>query len=75
MKPHASRIFPVFLAGSHGAEDQAKVVLDRSGPAVIAVDPIILGEVRFGILLLRKGKKRSTLERWFDAGVKRLCLP
>lgn len=51
------------------------MVLDRSGPAVIAVDPIILGEVRFGILLLRKGKKRSTLERWFDAGVKRLCLP
>jgi predicted nucleic acid-binding protein len=42
----------------------------------IAVDPIILGEVRFGILLLRKGKKRTGLQRWFDAGVQRLqCLP
>jgi toxin FitB len=42
----------------------------------IAVDPIILGELRFGILLLRKGKKRTALERWFDAGVQRLhCLP
>ncbi len=42
----------------------------------IAVDPIILGELRFGILLLPKGKKRSALERWFDAGVQRLhCLP
>jgi toxin FitB len=42
----------------------------------IAVDPIILGELRFGILLLPKGKKRTALERWFDAGVKRLhCLP
>lgn len=42
----------------------------------IAVDPIILGEVRFGILLLRRGKKRIALERWFDAGVGRLkCLP
>jgi toxin FitB len=42
----------------------------------IAVDPIILGEVRFGILLLTKGKRRTRLEQWFDAGVGRLhCLP
>lgn len=42
----------------------------------IAVDPIILGEVRFGILLLPRGKRRARLERWFDAGVQRLvCLP
>lgn len=41
----------------------------------IAVDPVILGEVRFGILLLPTGKRRTTLERWFDAGVQRLqCL-
>jgi predicted nucleic acid-binding protein len=42
----------------------------------IAVDPIILGEVRFGILCLPRGKRRSRLERWFDTGVQRLhCLP
>jgi toxin FitB len=42
----------------------------------IAVDPIIVGELRFGILLLPKGKKRTALEQWFDAGVRRLhCLP
>ena len=42
----------------------------------IAVDPIILGEMRFGILLLRKGKKRAALERWFAGGVQRLqCVP
>ena len=41
----------------------------------LAVDPIILGEVRFGILLLPKGKRRARLERWFAAGVQRLaCL-
>ena len=41
----------------------------------IAVDPVILGEVRFGILLLAKGKRRTRLERWFEAGVQRLhCL-
>jgi len=41
----------------------------------IAVDPVILGEVRFGILLLPKGKRRARLERWFETGVERLqCL-
>ena len=42
----------------------------------IAVDPVMLGELRFGILILPKGRKRTSLERWFDAGVGRLhCLP
>ena len=42
----------------------------------IVVDPIILGEVRFGILLLSKGQRRTRLEQWFDGGVQRLqCLP
>jgi toxin FitB len=41
----------------------------------IAVDPVILGELRFGILILPKGKKRAALERWFDGGAGRLhCL-
>ena len=48
----------------------------RAQESQIAIDPIILGELRFGILILPKGKKRSALERWFDAGVGRLhCLP
>ena len=47
----------------------------RANEAELAVDPVIVGEVRFGILLLPKGKKRAALERWFDEGVKRLeCL-
>jgi predicted nucleic acid-binding protein len=42
----------------------------------IAVDPIILGEIDFGILLLPRGKRRSRLERWFNQGVRRIrCLP
>jgi predicted nucleic acid-binding protein len=44
----------------------------RANEAELAVDPIIVGEVRFGILLLAKGRKRAALERWFDDGVKRL---
>jgi len=34
----------------------------------IAVDPVILGELRFGILILPKGRKRTALERWFEHG-------
>lgn len=42
----------------------------------LVVDPVILGEIRFGILLLARGSKRRKLERWFDDGVRRLeCLP
>jgi predicted nucleic acid-binding protein len=48
----------------------------RRNEREIAVDPIVLGEIRFGILLLEKGRRRTRLERWFDEGVQRLqCLP
>ncbi len=47
----------------------------RANEAEIAVDPVILGELRFGILILPKGRKRAALERWFDGGIGRLhCL-
>jgi toxin FitB len=48
----------------------------RHNEREMAIDPIILGEVRLGILKMPKGKKRTTLERWFEVGVQRLqCLP
>ena len=48
----------------------------RQNEREMAVDPIILGEIRFGILLLPKGKRRSRLEQWFEGGVQRLyCIP
>jgi toxin FitB len=41
----------------------------------VAVDPVILGEIRFGILLLPIGARRARLERWFQDGVERIhCL-
>ena len=56
--------------------DQNVVEWLRRHERDLVVDPIILGEVRFGILLLPKGKRRTRLERWFEAGVQRLqCLP
>jgi len=48
----------------------------RRNEREIAVDPVVLGEIRFGILLLPHGKRRARLERWFDDGLGRLhCLP
>lgn len=48
----------------------------RRNEREIALDPVILGEVRFGILLVPRGKRRSRLEQWFEAGIGRiLCLP
>lgn len=48
----------------------------RANEAEIAVDPVVLGELRFRILILPRGRKRTALERWFNAGVGRLhCLP
>lgn len=41
----------------------------------IAIDPIILGELRFGIFLMPPGKRRERLERWFEDGIERIyCL-
>ena len=47
----------------------------RAHETEIAVDPVIMGELRFGILILPKGRKRIALERWSNAGVAHLhCL-
>jgi hypothetical protein len=47
----------------------------RRNERSLVVDPIVLGEVRFGILLLARGARRTELERWFEQGVGRIqCL-
>jgi toxin FitB len=54
----------------------AKVVdwLQRNESELV-VDPVILGEIRFGIHLLPAGKRRRRLETWFKNGVAKLtCL-
>jgi predicted nucleic acid-binding protein len=37
----------------------------REKESELVVDPIILGEIRFGIYLLPAGKRRRRLETWF----------
>ena len=40
----------------------------------LVVNPIVLGELQYGILLLSAGKKRTELLKWFAAGVKHLLV-
>jgi predicted nucleic acid-binding protein len=48
----------------------------RANEAELAVDPIILGEIRFGIDRMPPGQRRKRLELWFAEGVENLvCLP
>ena len=47
-------------------------VHEPTSPSILS----FIGELRFGILILPEGRKRTVLERWFEAGVGRLhCLP
>ena len=48
----------------------------RTNERDLAIDPVILGELRFGILLLARGARRTRLEAWFDGRIRRMqCLP
>lgn len=38
----------------------------------IVVNPVIVGELRYGIDVLPRGRRRSRLMAWFDGGVGRL---
>lgn len=40
--------------------------------ADLAVSPIVLGELEFGILLLAAGRRRKRLLEWFAGGVQKL---
>lgn len=58
------------------APDPRVVAWLRTHEGDLAIDPVILGELRYGILLLPKGRKRAALEHWFETGIRSLqCLP
>lgn len=74
-------IRPKYIARRGGTDTAGSPFLIAPLPAALrkrglAVDPVILGELRFGILLLTARAKRRRLESWFDSGVSRLrCVP
>lgn len=48
----------------------------RAHERQIVLDPIVLGEIRFGIHLIPAGARRRHLERWFAGGIEKIqCLP
>ena len=54
------------------APDASALEWLRANERELAVNPIILGELEYGILLLPVSRRRTRLERWFVAGVPRL---
>jgi len=52
----------------------APQVLDwlANNEAELAVNPVILGEIEYGILLLEVGARRNRLLEWFRVGVKKI---
>jgi predicted nucleic acid-binding protein len=44
----------------------------RDNESLIVVNPIILGELQYGVLVLPPGRRRTHLEQWLDAGIRKL---
>jgi toxin FitB len=66
----------VLSEGTEPAPDSNAIEWLRHNARAIAVEPIISGEIRFGIYLLPARKRRRRLETWFDRGVARIvCVP
>ena len=68
-----------FLVGANVLSEPTKPAPDasalewlRANERELAVNPIILGELEYGILLLPASRRRTRLEQWFAAGVPRL---
>jgi toxin FitB len=58
------------------APDARVVTWLRDHEGDLAVDPIVLGELFFGVLVMPDGHKRARLQEWFDALAQALeCLP
>jgi len=48
----------------------------KANQSEMVVDSVILGEIRLGIVRLPKGRKRETLQGWFEEGIQKLvCIP
>lgn len=54
------------------APDEGVVAWLRTHEPDLAVSPIVLGELRYGIRILPAGKRRAALTEWFEAGARRL---
>ncbi len=44
----------------------------RRHQAELAVSPLVLGEIEYGILLLPAGRRRTRLQQWFAEGIQQM---
>ena len=66
----------VVSEGTKPVPDPKVVEWLRTNERELAIDPIVLGEIRFGIHLLPSGRRRRRLEHWFNEGIANIvCLP
>jgi predicted nucleic acid-binding protein len=63
---------PVLSEATQPRPDEAVLAWLRRHETELAVNPIILGELEYGILLLASSQKRERLRRWFADGVQHL---
>jgi toxin FitB len=57
------------------ADSRVVTWLNANEPNLV-VDPIIIGELRIGILVLPRGRKRNQLEHWYETVVETIeCIP
>jgi len=58
------------------AADTKVVTWLNANESNLVVDPIIIGELRIGILALPRGRKRNRLEQWYEAVIETIdCIP
>jgi predicted nucleic acid-binding protein len=62
----------VLSEGTKPEPDDAVIAWLSRHETELAVNPIILGELEYGILLLPAGRKRERLKQWFAASVNHL---
>jgi len=73
----------IYLVDANVLSEPTKRVADpkviswlTKNEANLVVDPIIIGELRIGILALSRGQKRQRLEQWLQAVIEAIdCLP
>lgn len=73
----------IYLVDANVLSEPTKQVADskvvawlNANEANLAVDSIIIGELRIGILALPRGRKRDRLEQWYETVIETIeCFP
>src|SRR5438105_3617424 len=62
----------VLSEATRAVPDPKVVAWMRRNESDLVVNPIVLGKIEYGILLLPAGKRRTRLQHWFEQGIQRM---